>query len=293
MIANASESNNCEYAAMNYRHAFHAGNFADVFKHIVLTRIVEYLKRKDKPFRIFDTHAGLGLYDLTSEEALKTDEWQLGVKKVLDAKPPEAVAKLIAPWIEQVKTVGDDAYPGSPRIAHGLLRKSDRLSLYEMHPDDFPVLQKHFDGDYQTRVSNSDGWLVSVSPIPPKEGRGLILVDPPFEDGKDFDRMIMMLNESSRRWAGGVVALWYPVKRREHTDEWLGSLKGLKYRNLLNVEIYIRNPRPSGMLNGCGMVILNPPYLLRQELETILPWLSETLKQDKGWGYRIQDLSGK
>jgi 23S rRNA (adenine2030-N6)-methyltransferase len=278
---------------MNYRHAFHAGNFADVFKHIILARIVEYIKRKDKPFRMFDTHAGLGRYDLNSEEAQKTDEWQLGVKKVLAASAPANVEELIAPWKEQVLAGGENSYPGSPRIAHGLLRKTDRLSLYEMHDDDFSVLAKEFEGDYQTRVYNSDGWLVSVSPIPPKEGRGLILVDPPFEDGKDFDRMIKMLDESSKRWAGGVVALWYPVKRRDHTDEWLGTLKSLKFRDLLNVEIYIRNPRPSGMLNGCGMVILNPPYLLRQELETIMPWLAETLKQDKGWGFRIQDLSGR
>ncbi len=278
---------------MNYRHAFHAGNFADVFKHIVLTRVIEYLKRKDKPFRVFDTHAGLGRYDLTSEEALKTDEWLLGVKKVLDATPPSAVEKLIAPWKDQVLAIGEGVYPGSPRIAHGLLRKSDRLSLYEKHEDDYPVLVKEFEGDYQTRINKSDGWLVSVSPIPPKEGRGLILVDPPFEDGQDFDRMIKLLKESNQRWAGGVVALWYPVKRRDHTDEWLGTLNSLKYRDLLNVELYIREPRPSGMLNGCGMVILNPPYILRQELETILPWLSETLKQDKGWGYRIQDLSAR
>ena len=278
---------------MNYSHASHAGNFADVFKHIVLARIVEYLKRKDKPFRVFDTHAGFGRYDLTSEEAAKNDAWKQGVQAVLNAPAPGPVEELIAPWKNQVLAAGESSYPGSPNIVHGLLRKIDRLSAYEMNPEAFPVLADQFAGDYQTRVYNSDGWLVSVSPIPPKEGRGLILVDPPFEDGKDFDRMIKMLNESSRRWAGGVVALWYPVRRRDHTDEWLGTLKSLKFRNLLNLELYVRNPRPSGMMNGCGMVILNPPFVLREEMETILPWLSDTLKQDKGWGYRIQDLSGR
>ncbi|MCJ8309793.1 MAG: 23S rRNA (adenine(2030)-N(6))-methyltransferase RlmJ [Hyphomicrobiales bacterium] len=289
---------------MNYRPAFHAGNFADVVKHITLARIIAYLRRKDKPFRVFDTHAGRGRYDLTSEEALKTDEWKLGVKKVLAAAAaggdavPGDVTDLIAEWLEIVQGgdgggEGDTTYPGSPRITHAMLRASDRMALYEMHPEDSVALAAEFDGDYKTRVYNTDGWQVSVSPIPPKEGRGLILCDPPFEDGKDFDRMIKLLNNSSRRWAGGVVALWYPVKRRDHTDEWLGTLRELKFRDLLNIELYIREPRSASMLNGCGIVILNPPYVLRQEMETLLPWLAETMKQDRGWGYRIQDLSGR
>ena len=278
---------------MNYRHAYHAGNFADVFKHIILARLIDYMKRKDKPFRVFDTHSGRGRYDLESDEAQKTGEAATGVTKVLQAEIPPQVATLIEPWKSLVETLLPSAYPGSPRIAHGLLRPSDRLSLYELHEEDHAALASEFDGDYQTRVYNSDGWLVSVSPIPPKEGRGIILVDPPYEDGQDFDRMIKLLNNSSQRWAGGVVALWYPVKRRDHTDEWLGSLRELKYRDLLNVELYIREPRSASMLNGCGMVILNPPYVLRDELDTIMPWLSEALRQDKGWGYRIQDLSGR
>lgn len=278
---------------MNYRHAFHAGNFADVFKHIILARLVEYMKRKDKSFRVFDTHSGIGLYDLDSEEAAKTDEWKLGLGKVLDAQIPTAVNKLIGPWKDALNAVEDGKFPGSPRITHHLLRKTDRMSLYELHPEDFQTLAAGFEGDYQTRTYEMDGWLAPVSHIPPKEGRGIMLVDPPFEDGKDFDRMIKLLTASSKRWAGGVVAMWYPVKRREHTDEWLETLQGLHFPDLLNAEIYIREPRPVGMLNGCGMVILNPPYTLRDELNLILPWLSETMKQDKGWGYRIQDLSKK
>ena len=280
---------------MNYRHAFHAGNFADVVKHITLARIVAYLRRKDKPFRVFDTHAGRGRYDLSSEEAQKTDEWKLGVKKVLSGVDgaPADVAELLAEWVDIIRAAGDTNYPGSPRITHAMLRAADRMALYEMHPEDSTALAAEFEGDYKTRVYNSDGWQVSVSPIPPKEGRGLILCDPPFEDGKDFDRMIKLLNNSSRRWAGGVVALWYPVKRRDHTDEWLGTLRELKFRDLLNIELYIREPRSASMLNGCGMVILNPPYVLREEMDALLPWLAETMKQDRGWGYRVQDLSGR
>ncbi len=278
---------------MNYRHAYHAGNFADVFKHIILARLLEYMKVKDKPFRVFDTHSGIGLYDLGSEQAGKTGEWQSGVKRIMDAQPPAAVNRLIGPWKDAVRTVGEGHYPGSPRVAHALLRKTDRLSLFELHEEDSQKLKQEFQGDYQTRVYDSDGWLASTGHIPPKEKRGVMLVDPPFEDGKDFDRMIDLLKKSVQRWPGGVVALWYPVKRRDHTDEWLETLRGLKFKDLMNVELYIREPRPVAMLNGCGMVILNPPYILSNELHTIMPWLSETLKDDKGWGYRIQDLSAK
>lgn len=276
---------------MNYRHAYHAGNFADVFKHILLTRLALYLQRKDKPIRLFDTHAGLGLYPRDSEEQAKTGEAALGIEKVLSATTNPAVEALIGPWRAAVQQHWPDSIPGSPAIAHNLLRKSDRLTLFEKHPDDGKILQKNFGDDWQTRVYLSDGWLAGVSQIPPKESRGLALVDPPFEDGQDFDRMIDFLTNSTRRWPGGIVALWYPIKRRDHTDEWLGSLRDLGLTNLLNAELYIREPRSASSLNGCGMVIANAPYVMADELTTLLPWLAGVLRQDKGGGHRIQDLS--
>lgn len=276
---------------MNYRHAYHAGNFADVFKHILLTRMISYLQRKDKPLRVFDTHAGLGQYDLSSEEAQKTDEASLGVHKVLKAETPSAVKKLIGPWLDSLKAVDEAHYPGSPKVAHSLLRKTDRLSLYELHPEDFEVLKSNFEGDYQTRVNAMDGWLAAASHVPPKEGRGLMLVDPPFEDGKDWDRMVDLLRKTHKRWPGGVIALWYPIKKREHTDEWLETLRMSGFDDLISAELYIREPRSASMLNGCGMVILNPPYVLRDELSTLLPWMAEVLKVDRGSGYRVQNLS--
>ena len=277
---------------MNYRHAYHAGNFADVFKHILLARMVEYLKRKDKAFRVYDTHAGIGRYDLTSDEAEKTEEYGLGAGKVLAASAPSAVLKIIGPWLDAVRAEGEGCYPGSPRVARHLLRKQDRLSLYELHDVDSATLSTLFAGDYQARVNKLNGWLVPGAHVPPKESRGLLLIDPPFEDGQDFDRMIDALEKCRKRWSGGTVALWYPVKRRDHTDEWLTTLKDLKFPDLLSTELYIREPRSAAMLNGCGMVIANPPYTLADELRTVLPWLAETMKQDKGSGYRVQNLSG-
>ncbi|MFD0915659.1 23S rRNA (adenine(2030)-N(6))-methyltransferase RlmJ [Pseudahrensia aquimaris] len=277
---------------MNYRHAYHAGNFADVVKHIVLTRLVTYLQRKDKAFRIFDTHAGIGTYDLTSEQAQKTGEWKEGVKRVREAREmPAQVREIIVPWLAAVETEPEGFYPGSPQIVRHLMRKQDRLTLYELHEEDFAALSQRFKGDYQTRVLNLDGWLAAGAHLPPKEGRGMVLVDPPFEVGNDFDQMIDTLQKARKRFAGGTVALWYPVKRREHTDEWLGTLRALEFPDLLNIELYIREPRKPGMLNGCGMVIANPPYTLKAEMNALLPWLAKILAQDKGAGFRIQDLS--
>ncbi|MEM9734344.1 MAG: 23S rRNA (adenine(2030)-N(6))-methyltransferase RlmJ [Pseudomonadota bacterium] len=276
---------------MNYRHAYHAGNFADVFKHILLTRLALYLQRKDKPIRLFDTHAGIGLYARDSEEQAKTGESTLGIEKVLAATTNPAIENLIGPWRTAVNAHWPKNIPGSPLIAKALLRKSDRLSVFEKHPDDAPVLERLFAEDWQTRVYPADGWLAGVSHIPPKESRGLVLVDPPFEDGKDFDRMIDFLKKSTKRWPGGIVALWYPVKKRDHTDEWLGTLRDMQFNNLLNAELYIREPRSPDMLNGCGMVIANAPYVLPDELATLLPWLAGVMRQDKGAGHRVQDLS--
>ena len=276
---------------MNYRHAFHAGNFADVFKHILLARMVEYMKDKKKAFRVYDTHAGIGTYNLASEEAEKTDEWKFGLQKVLEGSPPKKVARLIGPWLDAVRDAGKGKYPGSPAVAKHLLRKQDRLTLYELHEEDYGRLAKNFADDYQTRVLHLDGWLAPGAHTPPKEGRGVMLIDPPFEDGKDFDRMIIALTKLRKRWMGGTIALWYPIKKRDHTDEWLETLKGLGLPDLLNAELYIREPRTPNMLNGCGMVIANPPYTLRDELHLILPWLAETMRVDTGWGYRVQVLS--
>ena len=280
---------------MNYRHAYHAGNFADVFKHIILARLVTYMKGKELAFRVYDTHAGLGRYDLDSEEAGKTGEAELGVSKVLAATTSPAVAEIIGPWKEAVAASPEGTYPGSPAIARHLLRKQDRLTLYELHEEDHPVLAANFAGDYQTRVQHLDGWLAPGAHTPPKEARGIMLIDPPFEDGHDFDRMIDALLKCRKRWAGGTVALWYPVKKRDHTDEWLGSLQNLAFPDLLNAELVVKRPNDPKSLNGCGMVIANPPYTLRDELNTLLPWLAGVLRQQDGLkasdGIRIQNLS--
>jgi 23S rRNA (adenine2030-N6)-methyltransferase len=284
-------------ALMNYRHAYHAGNFADVVKHIIVTRIVEYLKQKDKAFRVIDTHAGIGLYDLDTGEAARTGEWQDGIGKIVDARLPLTVADLISPWLKAVRSVNSDAnlrkYPGSPKLVRMLLRKQDRLSALELHPEDARLLARQFEGDYQVRVTELDGWLALGAHLPPKEKRGLVLVDPPFEEPAEFSRILHGLRTAYARWPTGIYAFWYPIKDRKSIAAFLRDLKETSIPKLLNTELYIRGPSPEPRLDGTGMIIVNPPFKLAEELNLILPELMKLMQQDKGGFWRVDWVNGE
>ncbi len=282
---------------MNYRHAFHAGNFADVAKHVVLSRIIEYLKQKDKAFRVIDTHAGIGLYTLDSGEAARTGEWRDGIAKVIDAKLPAPVAELLAPWLNAVRSVNSDAalrkYPGSPKLTRMLLRKQDRLSAIELHPEDAKLLARQFEGDYQVRVIELDGWLALGAHLPPKEKRGLVLVDPPFEEGAEFARIVNGLRAAFERWPNGIYAIWYPLKDRKSVTSFLKDLRETGIPKMLNTELYIRGPSPVPALDGSGMIIVNPPYTLADELRLIFPELMKLMQQDKGGFWQVEWINGE
>jgi 23S rRNA (adenine2030-N6)-methyltransferase len=266
---------------VNYRHAYHAGNFADVVKHIVLTRLIEYLKQKEKAFRVVDTHAGIGLYDLSSEEAQRTGEWKGGIGRLIDADLDPHAAELIAPYLAAVRAVSGEGalkkYPGSPLIARHLLRKQDRLSAIELHPKDAARLKAQFDGDFQTRVMELDGWLALGAHLPPKEKRGLVLVDPPFEEEGEFDRIVEGLVKAHRRWPGGIYALWYPIKNRAAVGRFRRSLADSGIAKVLDITFEIRPGSPVPSLDGSGLVVVNPPFTLEKELRTILPALHKLL----------------
>ena len=268
---------------MNYRHIYHAGNFADVLKHAVLARLVEYLKLKDKPFRVIDTHAGIGVYDLSSEEAQKTGEWLGGIGKLLGKDLPKNVAPLLAPYLDVVRQLNATSnvrlYPGSPKLARMLLRKEDRLSLMELHPADYETLRGNFADDFQTRVTHLDGWLALNAHVPPKEKRGLILVDPPFEEPNEYERLVDGLSKAWRKFPGGVYCLWYPLKRGAPIMDFMKALHALEIPKMLSAELSVRSEREDG-LTGSGLVIVNPPYTLKGELDILLPFLQEKLAQD-------------
>ncbi|WP_018700634.1 23S rRNA (adenine(2030)-N(6))-methyltransferase RlmJ [Amorphus coralli] len=276
---------------MNYRHAYHAGNVGDVLKHVVVARIVRYLQNKPAAFRVIDTHAGIGLYDLTGDEASKTGEAERGVARVLSAEAPEAVAELIAPWRDVVEAENPDGallvYPGSPWLVRALLRPQDRLTAVELHPTDAETLKALFAGDVQVRTVALDGWLALNAFVPPKERRGLVVVDPAFEVPGEIARLGKGLAEAWRKWPTGVYCGWYPVKVGDETDEIEAILAAAGIDRRLMAEITVQAPDADGPMAGCGLAILNPPYTLADELEALLPWLARTLAQAPGGGFRV------
>jgi 23S rRNA (adenine2030-N6)-methyltransferase len=271
---------------MNYRHAYHAGNFADVIKHVALTRIVEYLKRKDKAFRVIDTHAGVGVYDLSSTEAQKTGEWRDGIGKLLQGKLPAEAAELVAPYLDAVRVFNEGGglrlYPGSPAIVRHLMRPQDRLTAIELHPADAAALKARFAGDFQTRVIELDGWLALGAHLPPKEKRGLVLVDPPFEEEGEFDRLLDGLQKALRRWPGGVYALWYPIKDRRAVENFRARLGAAGIPKMIDIRFEIRASTAEPRFDGSGLVVVNPPFPLEGEMNVVLPALLTVLHEAPG-----------
>lgn len=270
---------------MNYRHIYHAGNFADVFKHILVARIIEYLKRKSQAFRVIDTHAGTGLYNLRAPEAEKTAEWQKGVGRFSDDVFLRQNAPAMAPWLDAIRAVNPDDklrhYPGSPMLIRHLMRKQDRLTATELHETDYKTLHQLFAGDYQVRVLHLNGWLALGGHLPPKEKRGLVLVDPPFEQSGEFERLVDGLKKAVRRFAGGVYALWYPVKDDKAVKHFTHLLYASGIPRILQTELRIRGESAVARLDGSGMIIINPPYVLEQEIDKLAPLLVERLGEDK------------
>lgn len=272
---------------MNYRHAYHAGNFADVLKHVVLALVIEHLKRKPAPFRIIDTHAGSGRYALDSEEAGKTGEWEGGIGRLLGAGAaplPPAVAALLAPYLDAVRSENDGqdlrTYPGSPLIARRLMRADDTLVANELHPEEHARLKASIGRDRSVKVLALDGWLALKAQLPPKERRGLVLIDPPFEEERELERMTNGLAEGLRRFATGVYVAWYPIKDPKPVARFHRAVAALAGPNLLRAEVLLRRPVNLERLNGCGLVVANPPHTLTADLANLLPEIARRVADD-------------
>jgi 23S rRNA (adenine2030-N6)-methyltransferase len=270
---------------MNYRHIYHAGNFADVLKHAVLARLIRYMQNKDKAFRLLDTHAGIGVYDLSSDEAQKTGEWLDGIGRVIAADLKPEVAALLEPYLAAVHELNPDGglqfYPGSPKLARMLFRPQDRLSAMELHPEDHNRLHRLFEGDHHVRVTELDGWLALGAHLPPKEKRGIVLVDPSFEEEGEYDRLADGLARAYRRFPGGTYCLWYPLKKDAPVKAFHEALQALDIPKMLCAELVVRSDRDTTALSGSGLIIVNPPFTLKEELHVMLPALKEILAQDR------------
>ena len=250
-------------AAVNYRHAFHAGNFADCMKHAALVWLLHALQRKPAPLFVLDTHAGVGRYDLDDGPAARTGEWQDGVARLLDDTP-----SALGDHVDLVRSLG--LYPGSPAIARALLRPGDRLACCELHPEDAASLRRHFSGDRQVAVHHRDAWEALGALLPPKQRRGLVLIDPPFEDPQEFAILARGLATGWQRFRAGVFAAWYPIKQRAPVRQFLTDLSQTGIRDIVTAELCLREPVDPTRLNGCGMVVVNPPYRFEHEVPAML-----------------------
>lgn len=268
---------------MQYRHIHHAGNFADVLKHAALARIVSHLQNSDDAIRVVDTHAGAGLYDLSSEEAQKTGEWHGGIERLLSASLPEEADRLLEPYLSVVRALNPDnslsRYPGSPKLVREMFRKQDRLSAIELHPQDIEALRDLFDGDYQTRVTALDGWLALGAHLPPKERRGVVLVDPPYETEGEYDRLVDGLARAYGRWQSGLYCLWYPIRAGAPIAEFHKKLKVLGIPRILCAELHVCDAAETAGLSGSGIIFVNAPAKLEEELTVLLPTLEKCLAQ--------------
>jgi 23S rRNA (adenine2030-N6)-methyltransferase len=285
---------------MNYRHAYHAGNFADVLKHAVLALVVDHLKRKRTPFRIVDTHAGRGRYALDSAEAAKTAEWQGGIGRILgpEAPPlPAGLAALMAPYLDAVRAEnggqGLRVYPGSPLIARRLMRAQDTLVVNELHPEERAHLEAALGRDRRVKVMALDGWIALKSLLPPRERRGIVLIDPPFEAEGELDRLADGLAQGLRRFETGVYLAWYPIKDPKPVARFRAALNPAARAGLLGVELMLRRPVAPERLNGCGLVVANPPHTLAERLAILLPELARRLGEGGAARYRVEPIGAQ
>jgi len=266
---------------MNYRHAFHAGNFADVHKHAVLGRVLAHLRLKPAAFRVIDTHAGAGRYDLSGPKPSHSGEWRQGIARVWEVLRPGEPGALLAPYLDVVSALNPAGtlavYPGSPLIVQNLLRPQDRLIACEFEPTAAAALAQALCGDRRIKALAIDGWAALGAYVPPKERRGLVLIDPPFEEAADFGRLSGALATAYRKWPTGIYMLWYPIKERDAPDALARRLQRLAVPKLLRSELILGQPHVEGGLAGSGLVVVNPPFTLEAELRRLMPALGAAL----------------
>jgi len=276
---------------LSYRHAFHAGSHADVLKHFILVQLLQYLNQKDKPYWVIDTHAGAGLYALDQGYAAQNAEYKGGIARLWARNDlPPALAEYVA----LVRSVNADnglkTYPGSPLLAQSLIRRDDRLRLYELHPTDSQHLQDNFaDAGRQVKIEKADGFAGLKALLPPPPRRGLILIDPPYEEKQDYQRVVKALEEALKRFATGTFAVWYPMLQRQESIQFVDHLKQLPMQNWLHVGLTVHTPALDGFgMHGSGMFIINPPWTLKQTLQSVMPFLTEQLAADDGAGFLLE-----
>ena len=281
---------------LSYRHAFHAGNHADVLKHYVLGLVLAYTKQKDKPFWYIDTHAGAGMYRLTEGYAAQNAEFEQGIVKLLSA---DNLPKPLADFVAQIKGFNTDTlsfYPGSPAIAQDFLRADDKMRLFELHPNDYKLLIENFLGlnskaqARQVKIEMQDGFAGIKACLPPPPRRAVVLIDPPYEDKQDYQRVVKMIKDSLTRFATGTYIIWYPLLQRPEPRNMIQALVDLNIANWLNIEMTIHEPSAEGFgMHGSGLFIINPPWTLPNILQETMPILTHLLALDNTASFTLNE----
>lgn len=276
---------------LSYRHSYHAGNFADVLKHITQVLIIEALQQKQKPFVYYDTHAGAGRYDLKSKSGQKIAEYKLGIRKLMQQQdmPP-----LLRRYSDIVKSINTDGklkfYPGSPLVANLLMDRKSRLELSELHPSDFNLLQQEFENSRNCKVTKIDGFKNLLAKLPPIQRRGLILIDPPYELKTEYNDVVKGVKQAYKQFATGVYAIWYPVVSRHNIESFCKRFKNSGIKNILRIEMCMGEDKEEHGMTGTGLIVVNPPWKLKSQMQETLPWLTKVLKQDEYARFKVEQL---
>ena len=271
-----------------YRHAFHAGNHADVLKHCVLQQVLAYMNQKDKPYWVIDTHAGAGMYSLASDYANKKSEYLDGIARLWDCKDLPEVLQEYVDLIQLCNAWGDwTLYPGSPEVIRRSIRPDDRMRLYELHPTDFDILEEHFERDRQAKVFKGDGFASLKALLPPPTRRAVVFMDPPYEIKSDYPKVVEALREGIKKFAEGVYIVWYPILTRGDHVYLIDQLRELTDKNL-NISMTVQEPDAQGFgMLGSGLFIINPPWTLAETMQSVMPYLTDKLAQFNGASFQI------
>ncbi len=274
---------------LSYRHIYHAGNHADILKHLVASQICRHLTKKEAPFFYLDTHAGIGLYELESDQAQLNQEFATGISRLLEK---DDLPEPLEAFVEIVRELNPDGqlqfYPGSPMVVDHYLRMKDKMHLCELHPNDFPLLAALFPKKRVANVVKDDGFLAVKSMLPPPQKRGFVLMDPPYEVKNDYQKVVKALEEGHKRFAQGTYAIWYPVLNRRQADSLLDAVEATKIKNTLLLELNIRGTETKRGMAGSGMIVVNPPWTLESEAKTFLPYLVDTLAEDSDAHFQLR-----
>lgn len=276
---------------LSYRHAFHAGNHADVLKHFVLMQLLQYLNQKDKPYWMIDTHAGAGVYALDQGYAAKNAEYESGIARLWSRNDLPAP---LADYVQLLRKLNPDGtlrfYPGSPWVAMQQLRGDDRLRLFELHPTDSNLLHDNFQGaGRRVKVEEADGFAGLKAVLPPPPRRGLVLIDPSYEEKQDYQRVPAALRDALKRFETGMYAVWYPMLQRHESQLFAEKLKQLPAKSWLHVSLTVNTPSMDGFgMHGSGMFVLNPPWTLKATLQSLMPYLVKVLGQDAGAAFNLE-----